>query len=83
MKERGSFLARQVSQGREGGPKEVGEFAQGGQNHCLESQIWGEKPQINAFNLNTMSNGEETTIVGPLPLSLAHQTNQREKGAPP
>ena len=41
MKKRGSLLARQVSQGREGG-----EFAQGGQNHGLVSQIWGEKPPI-------------------------------------
>ena len=46
MKERGSLLARQVSQGREMGPREGGEFAQGGQNHGLRSQIWGEKPPI-------------------------------------
>ena len=41
MKERGSLHARQVSQGREGG-----EFAQGGQNQGLRSQIWGENPPI-------------------------------------
>ena len=41
MKERGALLAKQVSQGREGG-----EFAQEGPNHGLGSQIWGEKPPI-------------------------------------
>ena len=40
-------------------------------------------PQFNAFNLISMSNGEETTIVGLLPLTLSHPTNQREKGVPP
>ena len=70
--------ARQMSQGREGG-----EFAQGGKNHGLRSQIWERNPPFNAFNLIAMSNEEETIIVGPLPLTLAHPTNQREKGAPP
>ena len=83
MKERGSLHARQVLQGREGSPREGGRFGQGGQNHGLGSQIWGEKPPFNVFNLIAMSNGEETTIVGPLPLTLAHPTNQREKVAPP
>ena len=78
MKERGFLHVRQVSQGREGG-----EFAQGGQNQGLRSQIWRENPQFNASNLIVMLNGEETTIVGPFPLTLAHPTNQREKGAPP
>ena len=45
---------------------------------------YGERnPQFNAFKLIAMSNGEETTIVGPLPFTLAHPSNQREKGAPP
>ena len=82
MKERGSLHASQVSQGREGAQERGGEFAQGGQNQGLRSQIWGEKPQFNASNLIVMSNGEETTIVGPFPLTLAHPTNQKEKGAP-
>ena len=46
MKERGSLHVRQVSQGREGGPREGSEFVQGGQNQGLRSQIWGEKPPI-------------------------------------
>ena len=46
MKERGFLIARQVSQGREGGPREGGEFAQGGQNQGLRSPIWGEKLSI-------------------------------------
>ena len=53
-----------------------------------QTMVWdlkyGERnPQFNAFNLIAMSNGEKTTIVGPFPLTLAHPTNQREKGAPP
>ena len=44
MKERGSLHARQVSQGREGGPTKGGEFAQGGKNHGLSPKIWEEKP---------------------------------------
>ena len=53
-----------------------------------KTMVWdfkyGERnPQFNVFNLIVMSNGEETTIVGPFPLTLAHPTNQREKGAPP
>ena len=53
-----------------------------------KTMVWdlkyGERnPQFNAFNLIAMSNGEETTIMGPLPLTLAHPTNKREKGAPP
>ena len=45
---------------------------------------YGERnPPFNAFNLIAMSNGEETTIVEPLPLTSAHPTNQREKRAPP
>ena len=42
-----------------------------------------KNPQFNASKLIVMSNGEETTIVGPFPLTLAHPTNQREKGTPP
>ena len=49
MKERGSLLARQVSQGREGAKEWGGEFAQVGQNQGLRSQIWGEKPPIQCF----------------------------------
>ena len=53
-----------------------------------KTMVWdlkyGERnPQFNAFNLIALSNREETTIVGPLPLTLAHPTNQREKGASP
>ena len=69
--------------GERWGLREGGEFAQGGQNHGLGSQIWGEKPPFNVFNLIAMSNGEETTIVGPLPLTFTHPTNQREEGTPP
>ena len=83
MKERSLLLARQVSQGREGGPREGGEFAQGGQNQSLRLKYGERNLQFNAFNLIVMSNGEGTTIVGPFPLTLAHPTNQREKGAPP
>ena len=46
MKERGSLYARHVSQGRKGGPREGGKFAQGGKNQGLRSQTWGEKPPI-------------------------------------
>ena len=53
-----------------------------------KTMVWdlkyGERnPHFNAFSLIAMSNGEETTIVGQVPLTLAHPTNQREKGAPP
>ena len=45
---------------------------------------YGERnPPFNAFNLIAMSNREETTIVGPLPLTFTHPTNQREEGTPP
>ena len=69
--------------GERGGPRE-------GANLFKESKTmvgdlkYGEiNPPFNAFYLLAMSNGEETTIVGPLPLTLAHPTNQREKRAPP
>ena len=53
-----------------------------------KTMVWDFKygeinPSFNAFNLIFMSIEEETTIVGPLPLTSAHPTNQREKGAPP
>ena len=54
-----------------------GEFAHEGQNQGLRSKYGERNPQLNASNLIVMSNGEETTIVGPLPLTLAHPTNQR------
>ena len=45
---------------------------------------YGEtKSPFNAFNLISMSNGEETTIVEPLPVTFTHPTNQREEGVPP
>ena len=83
--ERERLFACQTSVTRERrGPK------RGGVNLLKESKtmVWdlkyGERnPQFNAFNLIAMSNGGETTIVGPFPLTLAHPTNQREKGAPP
>ena len=53
-----------------------------------KTMVWdlkyGERnPHFNVFNLIAMSNGEETTIVGHLPLTFTHPTNQREEGTPP
>ena len=45
---------------------------------------YGERnPPFNVFNLIVTSNGEETNIVWPLPLTFTHPTNQREEDAPP
>ena len=77
------MLAIQVSQGRERGSREGGELLKEGKTMPWDVKYEERNPQFNAFNLIAISSGEETTIVGPLPLTLAHSTNQREKGAPP
>ena len=69
--------------GERGAQERGGEFAQGGKTKVWDLKYGEKNPQFNASNLIVMSNGEETTIVGPFPLTLAHPTNQREKGAPP
>ena len=75
--------ARQVSQGRERDPREGVNLLKEGKTMVWDLKYGERNSQFNDFNLIAMSNGEETTIVGPLPLTLAHPTNQREKGAPP
>ena len=68
----------------ERGPQERGaDLLKEGKTMVWDLKYGERNPPFNAFNLIAMSNGEETTIVGPLPLTLAHPTNQREKGAPP
>ena len=79
MKERGSLHARQMSQGREGGANLLKE----GKTMVWDLKYGERGPPFNAFNLISMSNGEETTILGPIPLTLAPPTNQRENGASP
>ena len=81
MKERDSLHARQVSQGRERRPKRGANLLKEGKTMVWDLKYGKRNPPFNVFNLIAMSNGEETTIVGPLSLTLAHPTNQREKGA--
>ena len=67
--------------GERGAQQRGGNLLKEGKTMVLALKYGKRNPPFHAFNLIYISNGEETTIVGPFPLTLAHRANQGEKEA--